>query len=139
MPSETNEEERRRVQARRLTDFEEKKRGDSEKKGLQFGENYDIINAWRSKERRGQLHLPVAQLDSASDSDSGGRRFESCRVGQNKKRPCGVFLFWSARLVQRSSVRCEASPRRTPEGVLYEHCERCSFFVQSNLWLTFID
>ena len=28
-------------------------------------------------------YLPVAQLDSASDSDSEGRRFESCRVGQN--------------------------------------------------------
>ena len=27
-------------------------------------------------------YLPVAQLDSASDSDSEGRRFESCRVGQ---------------------------------------------------------
>ena len=28
------------------------------------------------------LFLPVAQLDSASDSDSEGRRFESFRVGQ---------------------------------------------------------
>ena len=27
-------------------------------------------------------YLPVAQLDSASDSDSEGRRFESYRVGQ---------------------------------------------------------
>ena len=27
-------------------------------------------------------HLPVAQLDSASDSDSEGQRFESARVGQ---------------------------------------------------------
>ena len=27
-------------------------------------------------------NLPVAQLDSASDSDSEGRRFESFRVGQ---------------------------------------------------------
>ena len=32
-------------------------------------------------------HLPVAQLDSASDSDSEGRRFESCRVGQNRGVP----------------------------------------------------
>ena len=29
-------------------------------------------------------YLPVAQLDSASDSDSEGRRFESFRVGQEK-------------------------------------------------------
>ena len=32
-------------------------------------------------------HLPVAQLDSASDSDSEGRRFESCRVGQTRAPP----------------------------------------------------
>ena len=31
------------------------------------------------------LYLPVAQLDSARDSDSRGRRFESCRVGQKEK------------------------------------------------------
>ena len=39
-------------------------------------------------------YLPVAQLDSASDSDSEGQRFESVRVGQNKR--CGGFLhtFW---------------------------------------------
>ena len=30
------------------------------------------------------IFLPVAQLDSASDSDSEGRRFESYRVGQKK-------------------------------------------------------
>ncbi len=29
-------------------------------------------------------HLPVAQLDSASDSDSEGQRFESARAGQSK-------------------------------------------------------
>ena len=32
-----------------------------------------------------QISLPVAQLDSASDSDSEGRRFESYRVGQSPK------------------------------------------------------
>ena len=36
--------------------------------------------------QRSDQNLPVAQLDSASDSDSEGRRFKSCRVGQNKKR-----------------------------------------------------
>ena len=30
--------------------------------------------------------LPVAQLDSASDSDSEGRRFESFRVGQKNRQ-----------------------------------------------------
>ena len=39
-------------------------------------------------------HLPVAQLDSASDSDSEGRRFESFRVGQAKKPPDGGFFAW---------------------------------------------
>ena len=33
-------------------------------------------------------HLPVAQLDSASDSDSEGRRFKSFRVGQQKTHFC---------------------------------------------------
>ena len=37
-------------------------------------------------------YLPVAQLDSASDSDSEGRRFESFRVGQEKDpTPVGSF------------------------------------------------
>ena len=31
-----------------------------------------------------QSFLPVAQLDRATDSDSVGRRFESCRVGQTQ-------------------------------------------------------
>ena len=34
------------------------------------------------------FYLPVAQLDSASDSDSEGRRFESCRAGQQKTHFC---------------------------------------------------
>ena len=37
--------------------------------------------------RHQKSHLPVAQLDSASDSDSEGRRFESCRVGHNRGPP----------------------------------------------------
>ena len=36
-------------------------------------------------------NLPVAQLDSASDSDSEGQRFESVRVGQTKKGACPPF------------------------------------------------
>ena len=46
--------------------------------------------------QRSIKNLPVAQLDSASDSDSEGQRFESVRVGQNKaggtKSPCFVFV-----------------------------------------------
>ena len=30
---------------------------------------------------------PVAQLDRASDSDSEGRRFDSCRAHQTKSSP----------------------------------------------------
>ena len=37
--------------------------------------------------RHQKSHLPVAQLDSASDSDSEGRGFESCRVGQKRSAP----------------------------------------------------
>ena len=41
------------------------------------------------------IYLPVAQLDSASDSDSEGRRFESYRVGQNKTDSLRVgFCFY---------------------------------------------
>ena len=32
--------------------------------------------------QRGSCYVPVAQLDSALDSDSKGRRFESCRAYQ---------------------------------------------------------
>ena len=39
-------------------------------------------------------HLPVAQLDSASDSDSEGQRFESVRVGQNKRRGLDLRLMF---------------------------------------------
>ena len=42
------------------------------------------------------LYLPVAQLDSASDSDSEGRRFKSFRVGQNKKHPVRVLFILTA-------------------------------------------
>ena len=43
-------------------------------------------------------YLPVAQLDSASDSDSEGRRFESCRVGQkNNRYPLWVAVVFSVR------------------------------------------
>ena len=62
-------------------------------KGLHFPKVYGIIAGYGS----GSVYLPVAQLDSASDSDSEGRRFESFRVGQRKKpRRSGLFLlvYW---------------------------------------------
>ena len=34
-------------------------------------------------------YVPVAQLDRVSDSDSEGRRFESCRAYQNQAVPLG--------------------------------------------------
>ena len=54
-------------------------------------------------------YLPVAQLDSASDSDSEGHRFESVRVGQkisgDARRPLMFF-----RSIQ--SVKRTVTPRR---------------------------
>ena len=38
-------------------------------------------------------YLPVAQLDSASDSDSEGRRFKSCRAGQKQKEAASLLPF----------------------------------------------
>ena len=56
-------------------------------------------------------HLPVAQLDSASDSDSEGRRFESCWAGQKNtdgdKVPIGVLLSFPPRI--RTSCCCKAT------------------------------
>lgn len=56
--------------------------------------------------RDSQRHLPVAQLDSASDSDSEGRRFESFRVGQKhtqRNMRSGCVCFFT--LIFISSVR----------------------------------
>ena len=60
-------------------------------------------------------HLPVAQLDSASDSDSEGRRFESCRVGQKGASPpcvgAPLFALPSGRTCRRA---CAASRSSLP-------------------------
>ena len=45
---------------------------------------YNIICGWGDLLDRRCPYLPVAQLDSAWDSDSQGHRFESCRAGQSK-------------------------------------------------------
>ena len=55
--------------------------------------------------RTHNLFLPVAQLDSASDSDSEGRRFESFRVGQQKSHLVWLFC-WS---ITKSDLAREAS------------------------------
>ena len=49
------------------------------------------------------LYLPVAQLDSARDSDSRGRRFESCRVGQKKERKSRTFSLFLTKFALRAS------------------------------------
>ena len=61
-------------------------------------------------------HLPVAQLDSASDSDSEGQRFESARVGQARKHPpAGVFLLFLYGRIRRriNSASARFYTRRT--------------------------
>ena len=62
-------------------------------------------------------YLPVAQLDSASDSDSEGRRFESCRVGQKSRRSARGVCFFGlpaanlSRKRRRFACRREAASR----------------------------
>ena len=68
----------------RLSEKDEKPRTLFLEKGLHFCKVYDIIARYEIE------YLPVAQLDSASDSDSEGQRFESARVGQNKRHRIAV-------------------------------------------------
>ena len=44
-------------------------------------------------------YVPVAQLDSACDSDSQGRRFESCRAYQ-KEEDIAYILFFFVEIVK---------------------------------------
>lgn len=46
----------------------------------------DIHSTIHKSERNKPKHLPVAQLDRARDSDSRGRRFESCRAGHKRTK-----------------------------------------------------
>ena len=77
----------------------EKKRKTESKKSkrvLLFLHVYAIIPSLRiGRETNGSAaRLPVAQLDRARDSDSRGRRFESCRVGKEKEaRRVLLFLY----------------------------------------------
>ena len=99
------------------------------------------------------LYLPVAQLDRASDSDSEGRRFKSCRVGQKfdkfrlveffihcesngissitASRYCisstaGCILFRNDDIQRQAvdDIRCSASMIYTPFGVIWFHILR---------------
>ena len=56
-------------------------------------------------------YLPVAQLDSASDSDSEGRRFESCRVGQ---KTVPALVAGTVFLIYRSEPVAQAMQVRIP-------------------------
>ena len=53
-----------------------------------------------------RLFLPVAQLDSASDSDSEGRRFKSYRVGQ-KRRTSFAEPFFFRLYAQKVLCMCD--------------------------------
>ena len=69
------------------------------------------------------LYLPVAQLDSASDSDSEGQRFESVRVGQkNDKFRQKFVVFYSSR---RLGMESRVSVYGIAVGVW--HHQRCIF------------
>ncbi len=79
---------------------------DSIPKGLKFLYKRAHLRHFNSKKvleiHRGVCYnmksplLPMAQLDSASDSDSEGPRFESAWVGQQKSSPFGgLFLLAS--------------------------------------------
>ncbi len=73
-----------------------------------------------------EQYLPVAQLDSASDSDSEGRRFESYRVGQksvDKNRR--IFLYIAKQwyiIAARRVVHIVSS-----FGAVYHHASTCIF------------
>ena len=63
------------------------------------------------------MHLPVAQLDSASDSDSEGRRFESFRVGQkfDKLRLVEFFIH-----CESNGISSRVSVHFITEGVYHQ-------------------
>ena len=76
------------------------------KKDLQFQGGYGII------QKLYLFYLPVAQLDSASDSDSEGQRFESARVGQkNNEAIASLFFIQAAGLVWNLALACMALPK----------------------------
>ena len=67
------------------------------------------------------IFLPVAQLDSASDSDSEGRRFESYRVGQQISYHLVWWLFcysihrfaYRLRYLRSITTHILSNPRRS--------------------------
>ena len=74
----------------------------------------DLTNAVKGDtiKRHNLIPLPVAQLDSASDSDSEGPRFESARAGQkttNFDRDLSFFI-QAAGLVWNHALACMVSP-----------------------------
>ena len=71
-------------------------------------------------------YLPVAQLDSASDSDSEGRRFESFRVGQKRtKQTLRSFFIQAAGLAYHHRTKCGAYHQRRFAAVVYHHALAC--------------
>ena len=56
---------------------------------------HNVLSAPKGRKTHHIIYMfvaPVAQLDRAFACGAKGRRFESCRVYQNKKRPLGRFL-----------------------------------------------
>lgn len=68
------------------------------KRAVKFWKNQVVSLILRKREpkraTRTPKKLPVAQLDRATDSDSVGRKFESCRVDQKIRRHFAVFHFF---------------------------------------------
>ena len=60
-------------------------------------------------------YLPVAQLDSASDSDSEGPRFESAQVGQ---APYFFRCFFFLHLIRHFKTSLKMTPSPTREGLI---------------------
>ena len=67
--------------------------------------------------------LPVAQLDSARDSDSRGRRFESYRVGQNKKPAPRVSVF--VLVYHRGQPSTQAKPSAVGSHIAPRYLRAC--------------
>jgi RimJ/RimL family protein N-acetyltransferase len=67
-----------------------------------------------------RIHLPVAQLDNATDSDSGEWGFKSLRAGQ-KRTPYGVSFFGLFRIRRDLKPTIKKMPL-------------CGIFREERLW-----
>ena len=77
-----------------------------------------------AKNNKNLTNLPVAQLDRATDSDSVGRRFESCRVGQTKEDTKRCPLSFALLDWYREPPCDRRSRAENTAGVFYERSHR---------------